>query len=247
MIPELTHYSIHNISYPTSNIQHPTSSKSGFTLVEIMVALGLSAVIAAAAFKALTAQQHVYIVQDQSVDLQQSLRAAVGMMVKELKLAGFDPSGRAGAGIVLADAASIHFTMDLNGNGDCKDGNEDVTYSLYVDKNGVTNLGRKSGAGSNQSIAQHVEGLEFWYAVENDGVTTGTHTPTDPAGISTIEINLLLKAQKSDKSFTDTTLHHTTHAEADPAVQVVDWGPYNDGFRRRFASTVVRCRNMEFK
>jgi type IV pilus assembly protein PilW len=238
---------VSSIQYQASSIRFLSHCR-GFTLVEILVALGLTAIIAATFFKILSSQQLIYISQDQAVELQQGLRAAIDMMVKELRQAGYDPSGRASAGMVHADETSLHFTMDLNGNGNCSDGNEDITYSLYRDtKYGWTNLGRKSGAGSNQSIAMNVEKLEFWYTVDKKGIRTATHNPQDGGKVTGIEINLLLKAQKSDKGFTDTSLYHTTHSEAGATDPPADWGPYNDGFRRRFASTVVKCRNIEFK
>ena len=74
-----------------------SQNNKGFTLVEILVALALSAVVLGAIYSVYVAQQKVYVVQEEVAKMQQNLRAALLMMSGELRMAGFDPTGKAGA------------------------------------------------------------------------------------------------------------------------------------------------------
>ena len=53
----------------------------GFTLVELLLALFISAVIAGAIFNFFIAQNKSYSVQDQVTEMQQNMRAAVNLMI----------------------------------------------------------------------------------------------------------------------------------------------------------------------
>ena len=121
--------------------------EAGFTLVELLIAMVIASLVMAAVYSVYYTQQKSYIVQEEVAAMHQNLRAAMFFMEKEIRMAGCDPTGEAGAGI-LADstANSIHFTEDVRGQnvGDPPDGNvraaeeEDLEYYLNdVDGDGV--------------------------------------------------------------------------------------------------------------
>ena len=67
----------------------------------------------------------------------QDLRAAVDMMVRDIRVAGCDPARAGGLGFQTdaqdeydTDGDSVHFVMDLNDDGDTFDDNERVNYYL---------------------------------------------------------------------------------------------------------------------
>jgi type IV pilus assembly protein PilW len=65
-------------------------NKRGVTLIELLVGLVICAIVIAAIYRVFTAQSNAYVVQDQVVEIQQNIRSAMEMMVRDLRMAGFD-------------------------------------------------------------------------------------------------------------------------------------------------------------
>jgi type IV pilus assembly protein PilW len=61
----------------------------GVTLVELLIALVISGVLIAALYQTFITQQKTYTVQEQVVDTQQNVRAAISRMMREIRMAGF--------------------------------------------------------------------------------------------------------------------------------------------------------------
>jgi type IV pilus assembly protein PilW len=142
----------------------------GFSLIELLIALFISSVMAAAIFNLFIAQNKSFSIQDQVTEMQQNIRAALNLMVKEIRMAGYDPTGKAGAGIVTANPDHIAFTMDLNSDANCSDFNEYITYSLYTPGDRIKKLGRKGKKSEhNAPVAEHMEALGFAYAFDSNG------------------------------------------------------------------------------
>ncbi|MGZ6347171.1 MAG: hypothetical protein ACXWNC_06340, partial [Anaerolineales bacterium] len=62
-------------------------------LIELLVALSVSGILIAGAYRTFVSQQHTYAVQDQVVDMQQNIRLAINRMTRELRMAGFGGGG----------------------------------------------------------------------------------------------------------------------------------------------------------
>lgn len=65
-------------------------NKKGITLIELLVALVIGAISIAAIYRVFIAQSKAYVVQDQVVEIQQNIRTALEMMVRDIRMAGFD-------------------------------------------------------------------------------------------------------------------------------------------------------------
>lgn len=63
-------------------------NQSGFTLVELLIAMGLSVVVLAIIFSTFKSQHDSYIVQSQVSMTQQNLRAALYMVTRDIQMAG---------------------------------------------------------------------------------------------------------------------------------------------------------------
>jgi prepilin-type N-terminal cleavage/methylation domain-containing protein len=61
----------------------------GLTLLELLVALAISAVVIAAIYRTFIGQQKTYTVQEQVVDMRQNVRGAIINMIREMRMAGF--------------------------------------------------------------------------------------------------------------------------------------------------------------
>ena len=92
-------------------------NQNGFTLTELLVALAISGVVMAGIYSAYYSQQKSYVTQEQVVAMQQNLRAAMYYMEREIRMAGCDPTGSAGANIMIANTAELQFRIDENGDG----------------------------------------------------------------------------------------------------------------------------------
>jgi type IV pilus assembly protein PilW len=155
-----------------------TGSQSGFTLVELMVAMVISSVVLGLIVATLFSQQKNHVTQDALVDMQQSMRAAFEVMGSDLKMAGYDPTGNAGATFLVADRSELQLQMDLNGDGDftnigppvTPDTGELIRYALTndADRDGVADgtpcdLGRESDGSGLQVLAENIDALNFVY------------------------------------------------------------------------------------
>lgn len=204
---------------------------NGFTLVEILVAMLVSGLVLSGIYSTYQSQQRSYILQEQIAQMQQNQRAAMYMISRELRMAGFDPSSSADAGIVDGQWTStfLRFTKDDNGDGDVTDSGEDLTYSLYV-SDGIPKLGRKNPT-TNQPVAENIQELWFVYLDENNSVTATL------ADIRSVEITLVARTGQPTPDYVNTTTYSNK-------LGTKTFGPYNDAYHRSVLSEQVNCRNL---
>jgi type IV pilus assembly protein PilW len=153
-------------------------SRRGFTLVEVLVALALTGIIGITILNLYISSSRAYHRQLQVTEMQQNLRAGLDALVSDLRMAGYAKGSDAAVGMVAAGSRSVHFTMDLNGDGDFNDSNENLTFSIYK-SSGIPRLGRKTAGGNNSPVAEYIEAMGFAYAF--DGNTDGV-LDADSAG-----------------------------------------------------------------
>jgi prepilin-type N-terminal cleavage/methylation domain-containing protein len=63
-------------------------NRNGVTLIELMVALVICGVVIGAIYRLFVAQTRAYTVQDQVAEVQQSVRGAMEILVRDLRMAG---------------------------------------------------------------------------------------------------------------------------------------------------------------
>ena len=61
----------------------------GVTLIELLIALVISAILIAGIYRAFIHQQKTYAIQEQVTDMQQNARVAINKMMREIRMAGF--------------------------------------------------------------------------------------------------------------------------------------------------------------
>jgi type IV pilus assembly protein PilW len=221
------------------------NSQSGFTLVELMIAMVISGVLLAGMVMAFTGQSRSYNTQQEITVLQEDIRASLSMMTSEIRMAGFDPTTTADAKILLANATELQFSQDItdnagtgSGDGDTGDANEIIRYKI----NTKGSLGRATGAGTLQPLAENTEQLGFEYLI-NLTPETWTQTPTakDLEKIRAVKIVVLARTFRQTSSTTDTSAF-IPPIDGTP----LDWTPATPGkYQRRMMSVVVQCRNIQ--
>ena len=90
------------------------NSKAGFTLIEVMVAMAISGVVLASIAKVYSSQLKTHTTQQQVVEMQQSMRAVLYLMERDLRMAGYAPLGGLSDPVIsITDNDEIHFVMDI--------------------------------------------------------------------------------------------------------------------------------------
>jgi len=62
----------------------------GLTLIELVVTLIISGIVIAGVYRIFVAQSKAFSVQDQVVEVQQNVRSAVELVLRDLRMAGYD-------------------------------------------------------------------------------------------------------------------------------------------------------------
>ena len=62
----------------------------GLTLIELLIVFLVGGIIVAGIYRVFVAQSRAYIVQDQVVEVQQNIRVATEVLMKDLRMAGYD-------------------------------------------------------------------------------------------------------------------------------------------------------------
>ena len=70
-------------------------TQKGFTLIEMLIALAISAVLLASIYNVFISQRKIYSIREQVAEMQQNVRAGMVIMVREIRTAGYSlSSGR---------------------------------------------------------------------------------------------------------------------------------------------------------
>lgn len=238
-----------------------TNKQSGLTLVELLVALLIASIITAAILGAYTFNRDIYEAQNQITEMQQNLRSATMQMTREIRMAGYNPTEEAGAGITVATSGRFGFTLDIgsdtessDSDGDTDDKNENIIFgysaAIDADDDGIPDngnaetLGRNTGGGY-QPIATYIQAVEFYYTL-NDGTkvlpTTGSPlSDVQIEMITSVQLSILARTRYPDRKFTNKITYHP----ASNAAEGTAWGPYNDNYRRRLLTVSITCRNLD--
>jgi len=265
----------------------------GLSVIELLVALVISSLLIAGMYRTFISQQKTYTVQEQVVDVQQGVRGALHMMMRQIKMAGFGNvsmilpvtlGGRTYNHVVNADsplAGSLTLLMALNEDAVLTDtgglGQNRVMVSRLTDsegtplfdtgerryvsiggveshsivsidpatrtmtldgslifnhtigapvfgiraltfqtvvENGVSTLKRYENLANGESLADHVENLQFGYLDANG------NPPATPAETRLVRVSLTARTSQLDPDLP------------------------GDGYRRRQIASNIHLRNM---
>lgn len=169
--------------------------QNGFTLVELMVSMGIGMVILAAVTTTFMSQTRIYNAQEQINEMQQNARGALDILSRELKMAGYKPNGGGFNGVTYS-TTQLRVQADLNSDGaisTSSTANEQITYAF---DNANEQITRAVGSGSAQILAEHISAFTFNY-LDSAGAAT-----TVSANIRQVSITITAKTAKPDPNFT---------------------------------------------
>jgi len=222
------------------NLRH---LNQGFTMVELLVAMVVALLAMGTIYSTFLNQHKSYVVQEETAAMHQNIRAAMFYMQREIRMAGCDPIGTAGAGFTIANATSINFTEDVRGDlvgsdsdGAANDPDENITYALSGN-----NLVRNTGGG-NQMVAQNIDAIDFVYLdgssppnVLNPG---GINVPAGSLDqIRSVEVTIVARTGRNTLASKNNNAYFNQQG-----MQIL--APQNDNFSRRRLTASIKCRNL---
>ncbi|MCD6527864.1 MAG: PilW family protein [Desulfuromonas sp.] len=156
-------------------------NKYGFTLIEVLIAMLVSLFIMGGAYTFFNSQQKQTTIQTNVSDAQQTLRAAMDFMSRDIRMAGYDPESTGKFGItdiqfrdydgttLDANGSSyISFAWDRDEDGTL-DAGETVNYSLFDNSVVAPNSNTLMyGTPARQPLAGYITDLGLAYAYDND-------------------------------------------------------------------------------
>ena len=208
----------------------------GFTLVELLITMVISGIIAGALYSTYQVQQHSYTNQEAVAEMQQNIRAALMVMSRDIRMAGYDPQSTGNYKITTATGSKLVFSADLNEDGGSPGMGETMTYELYTPPGAsLTALRRIAGQAA---IAENIEKIEFLY-LDGSGATTSV-----PADIHAVRVSILARASRPDRKFMNTRVYTPASGVPWDLNGAAAGNAANDNFRRRLLITTIQCRNM---
>lgn len=167
---------------------------NGFTLIELLIAMALALVVIASLSSVFITQHKTFNTQEEVAAMVQRARAAMDMMSREIKMAGYDPADSGITGVPYS-ASQLEIRADLNGDGDTSDANEDIIYTF---DSANKQIERNTGAGA-QPFSENIQSFAFSYW-KADGITEVTST-ADQDDIRQIEITITAQTSKPDPDY----------------------------------------------
>lgn len=240
-------------------------NNKGFTLIELLIVLAIALVVMAATFYAFEFQHRAYITEEEITGMQQNQRAAMMMLERDIRWAGFDTTMNAGAGFTAAGATGFTYTFladddTLDNDGDGTPDNtgelETVIYGIFdydppglEGPDGDMDISRQFATrlppeNTVEPVAENIEALEYWYTLA-DGTRTTAPTNIQLSEIRAIQVWILARTSRDINRLPDTQVYTT------PSGVALNGGapfPDADGdgfhFRRRILTATIKCRNM---
>lgn len=169
-------------------------TNSGFTLVELLVSLGVGMVVVAAVTTTFMSQAKIYTAQEQVNEMEQNARGALDIIAREVKMAGYKPAGGTVNGVTYS-SSQLLIQADLDGSGainTASTSNEQITYAYDSTNKQIT---RALGTGTAQVLADNIIEFTFEYLDAGGNATTTT------ADIRQIRISVTARTAKPDPNF----------------------------------------------
>jgi len=181
----------------------PASNKKGITLIELLVALVICGIVIAAIYRLFIGQTRAYTVQDQVVEVQQNVRNAMEILLRDLRMAGFDDDNLIST-INIANPIvppfsenSITVNYEYFDRASATYQNHIVLYYLNA-----SNLLRQSTvdgvAGPQEILLENVDVLNFIYGIDlasEDGLVDKWDPATDVGTNRVIAVEVTLAAR----------------------------------------------------
>jgi len=158
-------------------------NKKGVTLIELLVVMVIAAIVMGGVYRVFISQTKTYAIQDQVMEVQQSVRGAMEILLRDLRMTGFDDDNVNSDVTIASPLLTPVQTSDITINYEYYDrsvtGTEAQKYQnhqvRYWRDGGTSRLMRtitRDAAATTEIILENVNALVFTYGVDrnNDGI-----------------------------------------------------------------------------
>jgi type IV pilus assembly protein PilW len=186
-------------------------NKKGITLIELLVVLVISGLIVAGIYRVFIAQTRAYTVQDQVVEVQQNIRNAMELLLRDLRMAGFDddnpnsPITIANPIVYPVTASSVTVIYEHYNTTTLQYETHTVFYSRDVVNSTLDRqLTINNVAGPLEHILENVDALNLTYGVDtNDDGTIDNWLAAGVVGTARVVAIRILLTAKPDQTNPD--------------------------------------------
>jgi type IV pilus assembly protein PilW len=156
--------------------------KKGVTLIELLVVLVICGIVIGGVYRVFISQTKAYTVQDQVAEIQQDVRGAMEIMVRDIRMAGFQSRSFGSAAIADSPIVTPLSNNSITVNYEYNSSINTVTYALEG-----TDLTRTATGGVKETLLNNVTTLDFRYGIDAnedkviDGINGATGVIPDSA------------------------------------------------------------------
>jgi type IV pilus assembly protein PilW len=168
-------------------------NRKGVTLIELLVALVICGMVAAGIYQVFIGQSKAYTVQDQVTEVQQSVRSAMEILLRDLRMAGYDSDN-------LLSTITINNPIANFGDNSISMNYEYYDRTLAQYQKHTVVYWRDGGSSSlirqltvndvatpQETLLENVENLNFTYGVDvNEDGALDNWVPAGSIGISKV-------------------------------------------------------------
>jgi type IV pilus assembly protein PilW len=192
-------------------------SSSGFTLMELLVAMTISLVVLAGVAKTFTVQTRQNSAEEQVAQMQQNVRGALDLIVREIQMAKYDPAGTAfptGTYGVAYSASQLQIKADMDSSGALDTATSgSVENIIYTYDSANLRITRQLGSGGTaQLVADNVTAFTFAYYDANGNAVTSS---ANSGNIRKVTINITARTAKPDPSYPSNSGYRSYQISAD--------------------------------
>lgn len=179
------------------------TNRKGFTLVELLVSMAIGLVILSAVAGTFTLQTRQNSAEEQLAQLQQNVRAALDLMIREIQMAKYDPAASAfpsGTYGVTYSATQLQIKADMDGSGvlDSSSGGSVENIIYAYDSNNLRITRQLGSGGTAQILADNITAFTFGYYDGNGNAVTSS---ANSASIRKVTLSITARTAKPDPSY----------------------------------------------
>ena len=158
-----------------------------------MVSIVIAMVILTGVTNTFISQTRYYNAQEHVNEMQQNARGAIDLMGREIKLAGYDPTGTAitSSNGIPYSSAQLQVLADLDGDGSTSGTDENIIYTYDAPN---LRIQRTSG-GTTTTLVDNISDFSFVYLDASGNPTTTT------ANIRQIQISVTAQTSAPDPNY----------------------------------------------
>ena len=172
----------------------PILNKKGVSLIELLVALVICGIVVAGAYRFFIVQTRAYAVQDQVIEAQQDVRLAMEILLRDLRMAGYDDDSIKST-VTITDPIvaplrddSITFSFEYYDKATLQYQKHTVAYRRELNPSRlIRQLTVNEVAGSPDVLLENIDDFKLTYGINTNGdEEMDQWVPADKVGVNKV-------------------------------------------------------------